>query len=602
MVDDDLSNILPLRIEPYPGEVLSLVVDDALPQRVSEPTGSSSAFGGIAPLTGSRPASASSSGLSSTVSGPSQNETSLNSREGSGGGYESASRAEFSTISNITLSVPNPSPVSNISISTAGGSNPTQTLYLSATATGTDPIGDTLDVSRQSTTGEDDTTIAHEADQASMDIDARVKRYTKYLRESEWHEAPSPRLFIVLPVSTASKGYIFYWLCEDFSCGELIPHLTHEPGIELNSPDQFFSTYGEILQFGLHLFKSTKGIIIDGDERWYNQGIRFLGRELSWTCEQVELSIDSMIKLLQVRLFSRGGPPQTRSEALPQFKDDLYGIQSFLSKRQFSSGMSKEEHHGLFRLVGKEGNIQWVCSTHFYTQRSCNFDPPFIQRVLRDYGSYDVQRGLIAARVHSKAAANAMSSIYDAVIRGLNCVSEFSLHLAWEATDPDLDELCCAVAGFNLVSVVVTSTDLRKRQSAIAKPIKHIFERNRIQSFGLGSFCESQRVFDSLLLAKRSSKLRSLRLALNTKGWDSRAIKEHVDRVIGKLPLLDDLEVMWDELEQVPHLESSLRSFAAGVQRPLSVTMKGQTQEVTLYANVFVPLRTPSSLRWSPVY
>ncbi|KAF9937531.1 hypothetical protein BGZ67_001208 [Mortierella alpina] len=431
----------------------------------------------------------------------------------------------------------------------------------------------------------------------------RAKKYTKHLRESEWHEAPSPRLFIVLPVASATEGYLFYWLCEDFSSGDLIPHLIHEPGIDLRSPNQFFRTYGEILLLGLYLFKSTKDISTD-DERWYDQGISFLGRELCCSHKEAEVEIDRMIKNLQRSLSSHGmsgNLAKTASESLA-LSNDVYGIRSFLEKRRFSSSLSNERHHGLYRLVGEEGNIQWICSTHFYQARSEDFDPPFIQHILKDYGAYDVQRGLIAARVRSKPAAKAMNSIYDAAIKEFDSVSEFSLHLGWEATDPDLDELCSAVAEFNLVSVVVTSLDLRQRQSVIAKPIRHIFKCKRMQSFGLGTLCERRKLFDSLLLARRSSKLKSLRLALNAKGWDCQAIKENVDRVIGSLPTLETLDVRWDELEQVPHLESSLRSFAAGLCETHRVTMRGQTQEVTLTVDDFMQRSTQSSLLWTCIH
>ncbi|KAF9573179.1 hypothetical protein EC968_008921 [Mortierella alpina] len=553
-----------------------------------------------------RPTIASVPSLPSTALGPTQSENRTGPKEGCSSTAYPPSRAKFSPACNLALSMSNPSSVFNIKIGTASGSNTaTETLYLSATAatTGLDSILGSQVVPSALVTRQEGITIAHSEGQSSIDVKARVEKYSKHLRESEWHEAPSPRLFIVMPAASASEGYLLYWLCEDFSSGDLIPHLTHEPGIELRRPGQFFRTYGEMLLIGLYLFKATKDIITD-DGGWYDQGMSFLTRDLGCPRELAELDINRMINRLHESLSSHGisgKMAQTASESLPQNSDDMYGIRYFLKNRSFSSKLSNERHHGLYRLVGDEGNIQWICSTHFYQARSEDFDPPFIQHILKDYGAYDVQRGLVAAQVRSKTAANAMNCIYDAAVREFDSVSEFSLHLGWEASDPDLDELCSTVAGFNLVSVVLTSPNLRQMQPVLANPIRHIFKCNRIQSFGLGNLCEDRMLFDSLLLAKRSPKLKSLRLALDAKGWDCQAIKENFDRILGNLPVMEKLDVAWDEIEQVSHLESALRSFAAGMCQAHKVTMRGETQEVTLILDHSEHLATHSSLFWTRI-
>ncbi|KAG0214289.1 hypothetical protein BGX28_002397 [Mortierella sp. GBA30] len=412
-------------------------------------------------------------------------------------------------------------------------------------------------------------------------LNERIER----IRSSEWHEALSPRLFIVIPFDDikdkARKMYKLYWLCEHLGNDRaLLPHL-HDFGFELNHTDELFKNYREALFIGLQLFRATKGYVVDeGNEFSYTQGINFLIREFKalsdkvMTTRDVEAILDDMIS------FSRpnGLIPIAPSALQEKTRNDFYEIRSFLVRPSYASKRSMDDYHSLFRSVGDEGYVQWICSNHFTRPRS-GFDPNRLQTAIHKYGVYDDQRGLITAELCSEKLTSGLKFTYEQLdVKKYKCVSELRLCLVPNATGTDLGRLYSSVADLDLVGVALTSEDFDWGQPTLSLPIKHIFKYRRIQYFGMGNVHESQRHINPLLLTKRSARHKAIWLALDPKTWNSSTAESDFRSAIGGHPPVMNLHVCdtLDSLQNMPDLESSFWSLAAKVHERHTVTFLGQ--------------------------
>ncbi|KAG0214286.1 hypothetical protein BGX28_002394 [Mortierella sp. GBA30] len=415
-------------------------------------------------------------------------------------------------------------------------------------------------------------------------MQTHLDAYIEHIRTSEWHEAPSPRLFIVIPYGETQENYRFYWLCEYFdSHNRPIPHLIGNPWFELDKPKEFFMMYGETLLLSLLLFKASKTKTDQDNWFSYSDGIDTLHMDLDMSEEDIETSLDLMIVRVQ-QYIPISSEPSVVWEAISRVpcpaKQDLYGIQSFFITTQNNVRTSMENHHGHFRSVGKEGHVQWICASHFNICHE-SLDPRKMNTLLHDYGgAYNDRRGLITARLCSGTLAHKLKYMYDSEIGTKGCVSELSLHLGWDATDHDLDDISSCVSSMNMVSVVLTSKNFCQNQSSISQLIKSILLRDeiRIQSFGLGNLCDHRKQVNSVWLTKRSASRKSLWLALDAEKWGRSRVKRDFIRAIRE----QGLQVACDTLEQMPYLEASLRNLAAGFHEKHTVTFASETQVVVL--------------------
>ncbi|KAF9357776.1 hypothetical protein BGX26_003084 [Mortierella sp. AD094] len=461
---------------------------------------------------------------------------------------------------------------------------------------------------------------------APEDIQSRVVEYMEQMESLAWHEAPMPRLFIVLPKTfisgdtreSAARDFRLFWMCE-YSCDHpdgaedhsghgSTPYLQHtHQGFELDQPSELFKRYGVHLLLNLQLFMYSKRSLTAGNDPQrsprrksglsYDQGVEFLQNALGMRKEQIERSLNWMVDYL----FSRTLESTMESQLLhvldgeiqkpPKLTpDDLVQLRSFISLPPNGPGT----YGTLYRSVDDDGHVQWVCSTHFYELHPFFF-PEYIHEAVRNCGGYDyaqgnelitglysAQTGSIGARPRSNIEA---LHLYSALVAGSKCVPEICLRFHWNVALEDMRLIRDAVVNFGVVSLSLMGPGFRHASAAHSELMIQIMMLPRIQMLALDSAQAVLKHVHPLLLTKQFPGLRALHLQLDAGTGDLDDIASGLTSAIVNSPNIKELSITWEEFEEVLDIETFLRRIAANRSQPIYVILKVRRQEITLTIN-----------------
>ncbi|KAG0003735.1 hypothetical protein BGZ80_005859 [Entomortierella chlamydospora] len=451
----------------------------------------------------------------------------------------------------------------------------------------------------------------------------RIHGYMNMVHSLEWHEAPMPRLFIVLPRSYVEEltpkydTFRLFWICEymgvhpnnndgndgDGSDDEITPHLDLHPGFDLDRPADFFTKYGAHLLLNFQVFKYSSfnrfyyddpsRPPLDGPDIDFEQAILFLGSSLGMTKEHVEQGIDMMIRYLQdittdAPMIAQNGKSvgsyyssTWETENLPKLTaDDLFQLRSFL----FTPGMHRSdalEVNNLNRTTDRNGHVHWVCRTHLHKVHPCIiFGQTFMMNTGAHCGTYSAQLGQIISRPSSGIAAR---QLYGILHSSPGFVSELHLHIGWSITVKDLTLLRNTIIHCNIVSLELTGPVDYMDSPAHSEIIVKILMQSRVQSFSLHNSQGVLKNVNPLWLTSQFSGLRTLKLKLNTNGQEGlHGTRIRLLWIILNTPGLKYLSVEWGDMEKVFKTEEFLWELLKRPFQGLEVDLKVEGQDISL--------------------
>ena len=434
--------------------------------------------------------------------------------------------------------------------------------------------------------------------QAPSDVQSRVLRYMKEIQSLTWEEASMPRVFIVLPNSCpqndqyglSSASFRFFWMCEhscdhpdgadDQSRYGSSPYLeTIHQGYVLDRPSEFFNKFGVHLLSNLQLFMYSRRSAAGWSEGsksasvGYDQGVEFLRRALEMTSkQQVEKCLDWMIShllsltiesMMESQLHPQLGAANIRPTHLEQH--NLYELRSFLIG---SSGMEEN----LYRSVDEDGQVQWVCFTHYYELHPFFF-PGYIQSAVEKCGGYNYGSqtttpvGVYSPKVGQVSvqprSSNEALDLFSSLVAGSGCVPDLVLRLTWDVGLSDMKDIRDAVLCFGVVSLVLTGPGLQTASDGHAELMVQILEHRRVQSFSLESAQGILKYIHPLMLMDKPFEgLRTLRLTIDSVLTGAEDVDSGVISVVMNSPNLKSLSINWEAMEEFISVESFLRAIS----------------------------------------
>ncbi|KAK3809084.1 MAG: hypothetical protein JOS17DRAFT_844953 [Linnemannia elongata] len=473
--------------------------------------------------------------------------------------------------------------------------------------------------------------MANPADQElTGDTEADIDSFLQTTRTLYWHEAPMPRLFIVLPTMSyyndrshpVLSNFRFFWMCEFTGhCGNSqlaettrgflrrLPHLYHHDSLELVRPQAFFEKYGD------HLLQTMLTIKYGGTDDREPQGpypsllsqtgldhvpgIQILQGESGLSRQNVELHLDLMIRHLQrLRSTTHNTHNTTHAEGfttpLPRKPlvslqySDLTQLQSFLAQRRTSTIRSTTTDttttlHRQYRVVNKQGHVHWICRSHMNSLQP-HFNPEQIQRFVVGQYNYSSQRGELM--IFSRS--NLLHSVFhSAIIAKATCVTELIIDLQSGMSASEFYSLRDAVLPFGLFSLDIRNLEFIAPAAAERRPVSTlIFNTNSGTNRGdpyrlLQSYSntlwqllndhplQSLRLNNATHLLTqdwvrkpiRSFRLRRICLTICTKGGAAVPIRQGVLNIVSNSPHLQDLKIVWNDLEEAMGEEHLLNTL-----------------------------------------
>ncbi|KAF9982300.1 hypothetical protein BGZ65_003025, partial [Modicella reniformis] len=282
----------------------------------------------------------------------------------------------------------------------------------------------------------------------------------------ELHEYPIPRLFIVLPKavglrekfkSPLSEQFRLYFLCE---CGthtmvedSRTPHEVHlakHEGYDLEQPTKFFERYGPYVLTLMNMVKYgivAAGLVVPSlASLKIVEGLDGAQKHLEYLKKNIVSLVDDTINFLQdIKSNNEAGSELiTGSSEFDQLEAlegaDLRQLESYLRIKDQGRVLGN-----LYRIITPEGHVKWVCFDHYrvsYRESS--------KRQLRDIvevnnGRFIEEKGRIEIKISSSVLAR---QFYDAMIKS-GSIQELDITLEWDATMGDLRILSKAITKAN---------------------------------------------------------------------------------------------------------------------------------------------------------
>lgn len=475
--------------------------------------------------------------------------------------------------------------------------------------------------------------MATPADQElTGDTKADIDSFLQTTRTLYWHEAPMPRLFIVLPTMSYSTdrshpvlgNFRFFWMCEFTDhCGNSqlaettrsfqgrLPHLYHHDSLELVRPQAFFEKYGDYLlqtmltvKYGGTEGRESQGPYLSLQSQTgldHVPGIQVLQGGSGLSRQNVELHLDLMIRRLQ-RLSSTTHDtyntshdevfttPLPRKPLVSLQYSDLTQLQSFLVQRRTSNIRSTATDttttlHRQYRVVNKQGHIHWICRSHMNSLHPF-FNPEQIQRFVVGQYDYNPQSGELIISSRSNIP---LSAFHSATIVKATCVTELIIDLQSGMSASEFYSLRDAVLIFGLSSLDIRNLGFIAPAAAERRPISTlIFNTDSSTNRGdpyrlLQSYSNtlwqllSDHPLQSLRLSNathlltqdwvrkpiRPFRLRRICLTICSKRGAVVPIRQGVLNIVSNSPHLQDLKIVWDDLEEAMGEEHLLNTLLA---------------------------------------
>ncbi|KAF9963667.1 hypothetical protein BGZ70_007252 [Mortierella alpina] len=327
----------------------------------------------------------------------------------------------------------------------------------------------------------------------------------------ELHEYPIPRLFIVLPRLTKSRGKLgtplakqfrLYFLCE---CGEHTTldaskisnevHLAKHEGYDLNKPTEFFEKYGNYALAMMQMVKfgfTAAGMVVPAlSDLKVAEGAEAIQKSLDYGSRTMDALVDETIIFLEGVLNGIGAgtsSPENRASLDQQEVlegADLRQLESYLNV------MDKGRTLGnLNRTVTSEGHVKWVCIDHRRAMHGPSTDHRLEEIVEINGGSYNPAEGLIQIKLLTKTLAR---QFYDVLTKARG-IQELDVCLAWDATMKDLQELAMAVTTASVAMLTIDGSYFKGPARDFLNngrrfdPVVQLLSNGHIQSLDLQNF------------------------------------------------------------------------------------------------------------------
>ncbi|KAF9205873.1 hypothetical protein BGZ49_003390 [Haplosporangium sp. Z 27] len=254
-----------------------------------------------------------------------------------------------------------------------------------------------------------------------------------FARNSELHECPIPRLFIILPVDTTTwnstrvleNKFRLHFLCEfgdhtmeESKSNENQIHIARHEGYEIKNDTEFYKKYGKymlILMRALKMGMKSTDISIPHIPlpTLLNAGIDF--------------SIEYMEAL------SKDNPALKNIDTIDDYEGleeaDLQHLDTFLRIND-----QNKELGGLYRTAAKTGRFKWACNEHYRLTYKEREQKVFAMSVAISGGKYDWRLGKVSIILGSKTRAH---EFFDALAKARH-VYNLDIKFDWECSMSDI--------------------------------------------------------------------------------------------------------------------------------------------------------------------
>ncbi|KAF9352987.1 hypothetical protein BGX26_009235 [Mortierella sp. AD094] len=425
----------------------------------------------------------------------------------------------------------------------------------------------------------------------------------------ELYENPLPRLFFILPKASqacnnpdgpASKQFRLYFLCD---CGQhtatYISKIRHEvhvakhEGYDLERPKEFIERYGlytmAMMQMMKYGFEGEGVVVPQLTESDLTESIEGAQRHINFATNNITLLIDETISFIQDLRGDIGGYPEddenkTELDKSREREDlDLQQIDSYLSIE------NKEQTLGnLSRIITRDRHVRWVCNDHnreIYRESVVQELREFVDA---NQGTFIEEKGRIIMKIKSRAMATEFYSIMSK-----NCgIQELETAFEFNASLKDLGAFSSAVTKANILSLNINGQNIKAGNVSCSQtygPIMEIMCNKQIQSIQLQKF-KDLHLYTNIPTVNISYQLRVLLLDSLIPFMDGSA-NSFFTRVLESCPHLVEMRLQTDHIcfpyylimEKIDHLKMLKTVVIRKAWYELALAfISGQAQAVSL--------------------
>ncbi|KAG0315038.1 hypothetical protein BGZ99_007700 [Dissophora globulifera] len=329
----------------------------------------------------------------------------------------------------------------------------------------------------------------------------------------ELHEYPIPRLFIVLPkpqrlrdqlTGLVSHQFRLFFLCE---CGThtmtATPRIKHEihlakhEGYDIKRPTEFFQKYGprvlKILQW-LRYGIAVAGVVVPTLAHLkLVEGIDEIQNTINAADTDLGPMLDQSIKFIEdltnsPRIEQDLTEDRAELEKLEVLEGaDLRQLESFLKVADEARSLAN-----LYRIVTHEGHVKWVCIDH-YRENYRDFGTQQLREFFDTNGDghFIEEEGKIKVRIRTRSSAK---QFYIALVNARG-IQELDIHLRWDVTLDDLRTFADVVTKANILRLQINGAHFEEgplldtvNNSRRFNPLIQLVSNGRLQFMRLHQF------------------------------------------------------------------------------------------------------------------
>ncbi|KAF9350344.1 hypothetical protein BGX34_001266 [Mortierella sp. NVP85] len=344
----------------------------------------------------------------------------------------------------------------------------------------------------------------------------------------ELHEFPIPRLFIVLPKAMGlrdklgnpfSHQFRLFFMCE---CGTHTQtenskskheiHLAKHDGYDLDRPTEFFEKYGPYvlaLMYAMKVGVAAAGLVVPPLASFkIAEALDSSQSHLEYVQKHISPLVDESITFLEGLRDGDGiaGDPVQNPTSYDKLEvlegADLRQLESYLRAKDQGRVLGN-----LYRMVTPEGHVKWVCIDH-YRESYRESSKQQLREMVDSYeGLFEEETGKIQVRLRSSTIAR---GFYDGMSRTRG-IQELDIKLDWDVTLDDLRKLTASITTSNIVQVTIDGTTFKGPTRDVMNrgrrfdPLVQVMANGRVQSLTLINFHDFYMRFNStsLMMAPR---------------------------------------------------------------------------------------------------
>ncbi|KAG0307458.1 hypothetical protein BGZ98_000248, partial [Dissophora globulifera] len=393
------------------------------------------------------------------------------------------------------------------------------------------------------------------------------------VQNTELHEHPGPRLFIILPTQSNSgpqwdseellrtNQFQLHFLCE---CGvhtksiqsSKTPHhihLANHDGYILRNQEDFFRLFGSYVLSLLQMLKygtTAAGFSIPPLASSLTDQTGRSNTLYNAASNTMEAWIDQSIDYILSLSPAENPPTSTQGHERqlgqhghaaprPIGVEDLRQLGLYLERGENSSALGN-----LHRMVTNEAHVRWVCTDHFHEAYGTDAIKELADSVAQHQGTFDDR--LCHVNLSLPSRANALK--FYRVINRAKCVQELKVALTWDVSFSDLKELQDVLHGSCIASLDLTCTPSTATSEVLnrnkrADPLWQMAMISGLYSFVLSGYTG---FFARVSIPARVNNLRIIKI---TESIDWKKDSAKVVELLRQCPLLTDLRLGCTDVE-----------------------------------------------------